>query len=111
MDITEIAVAQAQKLGELKEAIESKKAESAEEKKLLSHYGVETEPRINLNVDWARIQKHVEHEDALARGLVQKTKVKESRHNRSLSSMPLRREHLASRSIASKQDRGRASDH
>lgn len=49
--MTEIAVADAQKLDELKEAIESKEPGLDVIKKLLNIQGAETEPCINPNVD------------------------------------------------------------
>ena len=73
VNLTEIAAAELQSLGELLESNKSKEAELAELKKWLSHYGVVTEPDIDPRVDFARIREQIEREDALARSAALET--------------------------------------
>jgi hypothetical protein len=56
-NLTEAIATEAQRRGDLSEATRSEEAELGQINRRPSHYGIETEPHVNLNIDWARIQK------------------------------------------------------
>lgn len=75
--LTEAIATEAQRLGDISEATSFEEAELGRTNRRLSHYGTETESHVNLNINWARIQKQVEHGNALAGSMAQKIGAKE----------------------------------